>query len=136
MTNAMLPSTVPTFNSCTKCLVRPGIIHDRTPNFHPVSWRWMHVRLNVVLVRKLLCAWFIFETLSISVCTTSHRQKSGQLVQELNVCTVRRSQGFRYSMDQLFVYSVWEMGIRGKLCRLLYRCYCCRECHLMCKSTI
>ena len=36
--------TVPTFNSCTKCLVRPGIIHDRTPNFHPVPWTWMHVR--------------------------------------------------------------------------------------------
>ena len=45
-------------------------------------------QLNVVLVRKLLCAWFIFDTLSISVCTTSHRQTSGQLVQELNVCTV------------------------------------------------
>ena len=34
------------------------------------------------------CAWFIFDTLSISVCMTSHMQTSGQLVQELNVCTV------------------------------------------------
>ena len=45
-------------------------------------------QLNVVLVCKLLSAWFIFDTLSISVCSTSHRQTSGQLVQELNVCTV------------------------------------------------
>ena len=45
-------------------------------------------QLNVVLVCKLLCAWLIFDTLSISVCTTSHRQTAGQLVQELNVCTI------------------------------------------------
>ena len=45
-------------------------------------------QLNVVLVRKLLCAWLILDTLSISVCTTRHWQTSGQLVQELNVCTV------------------------------------------------
>ena len=25
-----MPSTVPTFNSCTKCMRSPGIIHDRT----------------------------------------------------------------------------------------------------------
>ena len=25
--------TVPTFNSCTKCMGGPGIIHDRTPSF-------------------------------------------------------------------------------------------------------
>ena len=43
---------------------------------------------NKVLVRKLLCAWLIFDTLSVSVCTTTHWQTSGQLVQELNVCTV------------------------------------------------
>ena len=36
--------TVPTFNSCTKCLVSLGIIHDRTPDYLPVSWTWMHVR--------------------------------------------------------------------------------------------
>ena len=32
--------------------------------------------------------WFIFDTLSISVCTTRHWQTSVQLVQELNVGTV------------------------------------------------
>ena len=46
-------------------------------------------QLNVVLVRKLLCAWPFFDTLSIGVCTTRHWQMSGQLVQELNVCTVQ-----------------------------------------------
>ena len=45
-------------------------------------------QLNVVLVRKPLCAWFIFDTMSIRVCTTSHRQTSGRLVQEFNVCIV------------------------------------------------
>ena len=34
-------TTVPTFNSCTKCVGWPGIIHDRTPDFHQVSWVWM-----------------------------------------------------------------------------------------------
>ena len=42
-------------------------------------------QLNVALIRKLLCAWFIFDMLSISVCTTRHWQTSGQLVQELNL---------------------------------------------------
>ena len=30
--------TVLTFNSCTNCVGRPVIIHDRTPDYHPVSW--------------------------------------------------------------------------------------------------
>ena len=29
-------STVPTFNSCTKCVGIPGIMNDRTPDCHPV----------------------------------------------------------------------------------------------------
>ena len=29
-------STVPTFDSCTKCSVSPGMIHDRTRDFEPV----------------------------------------------------------------------------------------------------
>ena len=48
-------------------------------------------QLNVVLVHKLqnvLCAWLIFDTLSISVCATMHCQTSGQLVQELNGSTM------------------------------------------------
>ena len=36
--------TVPTFNSCTKCLGCPGIIHDRTLGCHPVSWALMYGR--------------------------------------------------------------------------------------------
>ena len=38
-----LQSTVATFKSCIKCLGRPGIIHDRTPDCHLVSWAWMRV---------------------------------------------------------------------------------------------
>ena len=29
--------TVPTFNSCTKCVGSPGIIHDRMPQLSPGS---------------------------------------------------------------------------------------------------
>ena len=33
--------TVPAFNSCTKCWDSPCIIHNRTPDCHPVSQVWM-----------------------------------------------------------------------------------------------
>ena len=33
--------TVPTYDSCTKCVGSPGIIHDHTPVCHPVFWAWM-----------------------------------------------------------------------------------------------
>ena len=36
----------------------------------------------------VLCAWPIFDMLSMDVCTTKHWQTSGRLVQELDVCTV------------------------------------------------
>ena len=35
--------TVPTFNFCTKFMGIPGIIHDRTPNWHPVSGASRHI---------------------------------------------------------------------------------------------
>ena len=34
--------TVLTFNSCIKCVVRPGRMHNRTPHCHPVSRTWVH----------------------------------------------------------------------------------------------
>ena len=33
--------TVPTCNYCTKYVGSQGILHDRTPDCHPVSWTWM-----------------------------------------------------------------------------------------------
>ena len=30
--------TVPTFNSCTKCMSSRGISHDRMPDCHHISW--------------------------------------------------------------------------------------------------
>ena len=42
----VMQSTMPTFNSCTKCAGSPGMIHGRTPNWHPHN-------LNVALLRKL-----------------------------------------------------------------------------------
>ena len=43
--------TVPAFNSCTKCVVNPGIIDSRTHDCHPVSWA--NERTVVALIRKL-----------------------------------------------------------------------------------
>ena len=34
--------------------------------------------------------WHFFDMLPMGICTTRHWQTSGQLVQELNVCTVYR----------------------------------------------
>ena len=47
---------MPTFNSCTKCAGSTGIIHDRLPDGHPVSWAWMQgftSQLNIELIHKL-----------------------------------------------------------------------------------
>ena len=96
-------STVPTFNSCTKCLVTPGIVHDQLPPSFLDMDACTTSQLNVVLIRKLLCAWFIFDILLISVFTTRHWQTSGQLVQELNVGTVFVSLKLLYNPIFLFV---------------------------------
>ena len=48
-------------------------------------------QMDIVLVRKLLCAWLIFDV--IRKCLyVQHWQTSGQLVQELHFCTVPWSQ--------------------------------------------
>ena len=46
-------NTVPTFNSCPKCMASPGEIHDRMPYCQPVSWAWMTTQLNVALINSL-----------------------------------------------------------------------------------
>ena len=59
--------TVPTFNSYTKCEGKLGVIHNRMPDGHAVSfWHVIH----------------------LGVCTNRHWQTSGRPVQELNVRTV------------------------------------------------
>ena len=47
--------TVTIFNFCTKCMGIPDIIHDRTPDCHPVMGMgaWMNLKLNVALIRKM-----------------------------------------------------------------------------------
>ena len=35
-------ASVPSFDYCNKCLGSPGIIHDHTTDWHPVSWTWVH----------------------------------------------------------------------------------------------
>ena len=34
--------TVPSFNSCTKCVDSPGITHDHTLDCHQVAWAWVY----------------------------------------------------------------------------------------------
>ena len=85
-------NTMPAFNSCTKCVGSPGIIHDRTPDDPPVSWAWMTSQLNVALIRKprgsLMCLADFSDMLSMGVFTTGHRQTSGRMVHEIDVYTV------------------------------------------------
>ena len=86
--------TVPTFNSCFKGVGSPGIIHDRTPDCHTVSWVWMHGwHLTTERSFDLQAMWVIgvlrlyFDMLSMGVCTIRHWHTPGRLVQKLNVCT-------------------------------------------------
>ena len=90
-------STVPAFNSCTKCVGRQGIIHKRSTNCHRISWEcmqgwphnWMYsYDLQAMWVVDVQMAYFC-DILSMGVCTTRHWKTSGRLVQELNVCTVQ-----------------------------------------------
>ena len=79
---------VPTLNFCTKCWGSPELIHDPKPDCHPVSVALMPPELKVALIRKLrgslMCLVYCFDMLSMGVCTTTHWQTSGRLVQELN----------------------------------------------------
>ena len=84
-----------TFNSCTKCVGSPGVIHDRMAICHPVPTAWMYglpQKMNGALIRKprwsLVYLVYFVNMLSMCVCTTMYCQTSGRLVQELNVCTV------------------------------------------------
>ena len=93
---AFLPHKVPAFNICTKCVGNPDMIHDRTPGCHPVSWTWIRPQVpNFTTVRSFdsQATWVFamlglsFEMVSMGVCTTSHWQTFGRLVQELNIST-------------------------------------------------
>ena len=72
---------------------RPSI-HDRTPDCNPTSWACRDdLKTERRFDSQATCAidvlWFyIFYIFSMDVCTTRHRQTSGRLVQEFNVCTV------------------------------------------------
>ena len=87
---------MPPFYSCTKCVDSPGIIHYHTPDCHPVSWAWMlpQVPADLTTERRFDSqgTWdidvpgLIFDIPSRGVCTTRHWQKSGRLVQDINVC--------------------------------------------------
>ena len=74
---------------------QPG--HNARPHaWSPTSFlgmdAWMTSKLNVALIRKLhgslMRLAYFFDMKPNGVCTTGHWQKSGRLVQELNVCTV------------------------------------------------
>ena len=88
--NAVVPlsGTVPTFNSCTKCVGSRGLIHDRTPNCQPGSWAWMNEWTWFASCAGHWWSYLIVDILAMGVCTARHCQTCGRVVQELNVCTV------------------------------------------------
>ena len=94
-----------TFDSCTKCTGSKSIVLDRMPDCHQVSWAWMTSELNVALISKLcwplMClVYFFWHDLSMGVCTTRHCQTCGQLVQELNACTIVEGGGNNHYWPQ------------------------------------
>ena len=86
--------TVPTFNSCTKCVGSAGKIHDHTPDCQPVSWVGMHDDLATERRFDSQATWVIdmlglfFDMQSMGVCTSRHWQTSGRQMQKLSVGTV------------------------------------------------
>ena len=84
------------FNSCTKCLGSPGIIQDRTPICHPFSGHGRMYDLTTARNTDSHATWVIgvlglfLDMLSMGVCTTTHWQTSGRLVQKLNACTASK----------------------------------------------
>ena len=83
--------TVPTFDSCTKCMGSPGIINDHTSDYHPVSWARMTLQLNEALVRKLrgsLMCLACFDMLSISVFYNQSLAVVRSTVAGIRFCTV------------------------------------------------
>ena len=83
--------TVPTFNSCTKCVSSPGRIDDHTPDCHLFSWTWIHglpLLLKVALsscvsslinsfVLVYICTITINNHTQIGRDDTCHREVSG-----------------------------------------------------------
>ena len=114
---AVVLPTMPSFNSCMKGVLIPDIIHDRTPDCHPVRlgmYAWMTPQLNVTWIRKIhgpLICLASFDMLSNSVCTTRHWQTSGRLVQELDVCTVCMDDPtIKHNLDS---QATWTIDVLG-----------------------
>ena len=119
---------MPIFNCCTKCVCSPGIIHDQTPDCHPVSWSWMHGWLNNiewsydlhatrVIDQSVLRVYF--DMLFMSVYTTRYWQTPGWLVQESDVCNVYASDRKSYTIYDivvpLFQIEIYKWMIIGNL---------------------
>ena len=70
------------------------MVYDRKPDCHPVSRAWMRSHVPDLTTERsfdLQVRWLFMclaYLLTCHVCTTRHWQKSGRLVQELNMCTV------------------------------------------------
>ena len=92
----ILKLTVQTLNSCTNYLGSPVIF--RQPHARLSPFPWYSCMCEVTTERTLICklCWslmcldYFFDISNMGVCTTSHRQTSGQLVQEIHVCTAYR----------------------------------------------
>ena len=82
--------TVRTVNSCIKYLGSLGSLGTRLPHGFLMD-AWMISQLNIALIRKprgrLTRLAYL---LSMDVCTTRHWQTSCRVVEESNICTVKR----------------------------------------------
>ena len=73
-TNGAVWSTVPASNPCTKFVGSPGMIHDRTPDCHPVSWAWMQPHSPELTTERSVdsSSTWVTDVLGISFCHIIH----------------------------------------------------------------
>ena len=123
-------TTVPTFNSCTKCMGSLGIIHDLMPNCHPVSWSRMHGwphKWTLFIIRKLLgslmCLAYYFDMFFVDKCAFRHWKTSGLYCK----FGVFESKYCFYCVFLFYLYCVIQLvkfyDIKQYLCPLVAVCY-------------
>ena len=79
----------------------------------------MTSQLNVGLICKLggslMCLAYFIGMLSPGVCTPRHRQTSGRLVQEFNVCTVVNTYNSDHHLLKILAEELYQYGMNNSL---------------------
>ena len=120
---------MPAFNSCTKCVGGPCIIHDRTPDCHLVFLAWIQAHVPNLKTESSFdsqATWVIdvlslsFDMLSMCVCTARQWQTSGRRVQELNAHTLYQKSYVRFPVGNLISDLVWSLDTGAAWRRAVY----------------